>query len=532
MLGALAFAASLTPSLIPRTALVQGVVAGLAFTLAYGAGAAVSGALEWLGLRGRPFRYSRLAGNVVLLAAVLIASAGLASATHWQNSIRLAMNMPPVETMRPFLIAGVAVVVTLVFLALGHLFRGAIRLASRQISRVLPPRAAALSGLILSAVLFWGVGDGVLLRGFIYVIDNSYKKVDRYLPPESAAPAEAWKSGSSASAIAWDTLGAEGRNRVLSPPSQQDIAELAGTGSMAPLRVYVGLNSAETPDERAALALAELLRIGGFDRKVLVIATPTGTGWVDPAAMAPVEILTHGDIASVSVQYSYLPSWLSLLTEPDYGKEAARAVFQAIYGHWRDLPKAKRPKLYLFGLSLGALNSDLSVDAFDMLGDPIDGALWVGPPYESRTWNQITAKRAKDSAVWLPIYGDGSLFRFQNQTGEPPGTGATWGRTRIVYLQYASDPIVFFDAKSLWRPPAWLASPRGPDVSKELRWIPLVTFLQQVCDVVTATLPPHGSGHVYAANDYMRAWISVTQATGWSDTSLAQLKRWFAASNL
>ena len=95
---------------------------------------------------------------------------------------------------------------------------------------------------------------------------------------------------------------------------------------MEPLRVYVGLNSAETVEQRAELALAELKRVGAFDRAVMVIATPTGTGWVDPAGIARRDPLSRR-VLSVSVQYSYLPSWLSLLVEPDTGAETARAVF-------------------------------------------------------------------------------------------------------------------------------------------------------------------------------------------------------------
>ncbi|MBK7163616.1 MAG: alpha/beta-hydrolase family protein [Sphingomonadales bacterium] len=120
---------------------------------------------------------------------------------------------------------------------------------------------------------------------------------------------------------------------------------------MEPLRVYVGVNSAEGP-ERAALALAELLRIGAFERTLLVIATPTGTGWIDPAAMAPIEMLQRGDVASVSVQYSYLPSWLSLFTQPESGLTTSRAVFDAVYGYWRAIPVEKRPKLILLALAL------------------------------------------------------------------------------------------------------------------------------------------------------------------------------------
>src|SRR3546814_14740495 len=83
---------------------------------------------------------------------------------------------------------------------------------------------------------------------------------------------------------------------------------------------------------------------------------------------------------SVSVQYSYLLSWLALLAEPEYGVETARAVFATVYGHWRALDPQHRPRLYLQGLSLGALNGDLSHDLYQVIGAPYQGALWSGPP--------------------------------------------------------------------------------------------------------------------------------------------------------
>ena len=114
-----------------------------------------------------------------------------------------------------------------------------------------------------------------------------------------------------------------------------------------PIRVYVGLRSAETAAERAKLALEELKRVGAFDRSALVVATPTGTGWVDSTRSDSVEYLLHGDVASVAMQYSYLSSPLTLFVDPDYGAETARALFNAVYGYWRTLPKDRRPKFYL-----------------------------------------------------------------------------------------------------------------------------------------------------------------------------------------
>jgi hypothetical protein len=126
------------------------------------------------------------------------------------------------------------------------------------------------------------------------------------------------------------------------------------------------------------------MRVGGFERSVHVVVTPTGTGWVDPAAIDSVEYLYDGALASVALQYSYLASWLYLLVDPGYSADVARALFKEIYGYWITLPKESRPRLYLHGISLGAMNSEQSTDLIEVIGDPFDGALWSGPPYSSR----------------------------------------------------------------------------------------------------------------------------------------------------
>ena len=126
---------------------------------------------------------------------------------------------------------------------------------------------------------------------------------------------------------------------------------------------------------------------------MLVVVTPTGTGLVDPAAIDSVEYLHDGAVASVALQYSYLASWLYLLVEPGYSADVARALFKEIYGYWITLPKESRPRLYLHGISLGAMNSEQSTDLIEVMGDPFDGALWSGPPYSSRLWRWLTDHR-------------------------------------------------------------------------------------------------------------------------------------------
>ena len=532
ILGAAAFVAALTPSMIPRPGLLQGVECGLAFALLYGLGTGASALWSWLQLPVAGPSYRRKVGWISILLCVALVGYGLVREPDWQNAIRRAMGMPPVATTLPFLIAIVSAPVALFLIGIAKFFNALAMFVSARLAKIVPRRIALLGGFGIAAVLFWSIGSGLLLRTALHGLDSSYRRIDALLPTELSAPVDPLEAGSNKSLISWASLGAQGRERVVAAPSKNEISALTASDAMEPLRVYVGLNSAESADQRAALALAELMRVGAFDRSVLVIATPTGTGWVDPAGMAPLEILHRGDVASVSVQYSYLPSWLSLLVEPDYGSDTARAVFRAVYGYWRSLPKERRPRLYLFGLSLGARNSDLSADFFDIIADPFQGALWAGPPWDSVTWRRVTETRATGSPVWLPRFRDESLFRFTTQRNALNEAKTSWGPMRMVYLQYPSDPIVFFEIASLWRQPAWMERPRGPDVSPKIRWMPVVTFVQQICDMMTATMTPRGVGHVYAAADYLDGWIAVTEPQGWNEQSLARLREWLNAHDL
>lgn len=322
----------------------------------------------------------------------------------------------------------------------------------------------------------------------------------------------------------WHDLGRMGREYIYSGPSQADITAVLPGPAIEPIRVYAGLNSAETPRARARLALAELQRVGAFDRAILVIIIPTGTGWVDPAGADTVEYMHRGDVASVAVQYSYLSSWLSLYIEPDNGRETARVLFDEVYGYWTTLPRDARPRLYLHGLSLGALNSQRSADLFRVIGDPFNGAVWSGTPFHSDMWRSITAGRRPGSPAWLPVFGDSATVRFTNQQNHLDIPGAKWGPMRIVMLQYASDPITFFEPAMFRRQPEWMKQPRGPDISPAFRWIPIVSGLQVGVDIMLSGMVPPGRGHVFSAANYIEAWEAASQPASWTAADSAALK--------
>lgn len=525
LLGTLFFAASLTPTLVPRTYLTQGVLAGACLAAGYGLGVLWHWIWAYLELPEPRARAARIVNAVITVLCLAVLAVFLWRAAEWQNTIRALMSMEPVTSAHPFKVCATAVVTFTALLALARLFKGVARYVSRQVRRVVPRRVANVAGAAIAILIFWSLANNVFFRAALHVLDASFREYDALLEPERPQPLDAAKTGSPDSLIAWKALGRAGREYIASGPRADEIRAQTGQAAKEPIRVYVGLRGADTPEARAALALKEMQRVGAFDRSTLVVVTPTGTGWIDPAAMDSLEYLLHGDVASVALQYSYLSSPLSLLAQPEYGSEAARALFNAVYGYWTTLPRDQRPKLYLHGLSLGAMNSARSAELFEMIGDPIQGALWSGPPFESRVWRAITDARNPGSPAWLPELRDGAFVRFMNQHGSRVPADAPWGPMRIVFLQYASDAVTFFDYRDLYRRPAWMDPPYGPDVSPELRWVPVVTMFQLALDMSVSTATPIGYGHVYAPQHYVDAWLAVTGVPGWTPDALGSLKQ-------
>ena len=525
VLGTLFFAASLTPSLTPRVTAAQAVLSGLCLAAGYGLGVL----LRWLwGYLELPL--PRIEGEsrrrrIVAVACAVIAVLALWRSQHWENIVRELMHLDPAGPSRILGVAVGAVVAGLLFVVLGRPALMVVKTVMRLVARKVPRRIAHVIGAIGGVLLLAGLVNGVIVSSILDMLDASYRQADALIPPDMPPPTEWDSPGSVQSLVAWDQLGRMGRRYVDARPTAEEIASFAGAGSKAPLRVYAGLPAGDTPEQRAKLALDELRRVGGFERKALIIITPTGTGWVDPSGIDGIEYLYRGDVASVAVQYSYLSSPLTLFLDPETGGVTARALFREVYGYWRSLPPERRPKLFLHGLSLGALNSERSFEMFELLGEPFDGALWSGPPFAAGKWVGLTRSRKPGTPVWLPRVDDGSFVRFMNQAGSSTPAGTPWGPMRVVYLQYGSDAVTFFDRHGFFREPELLDAPRPPDVSPAMRWYPVVTMMQMAMDTSLSMSAPMGFGHVYAPSHYIAAWLEVTGIDDWSPADVERLKR-------
>lgn len=528
MMGLLFLCASLTPSLLPRVPLVQGVLSGIAFAVGYGVGRAVHGTYHFLEFRDLSGRARRLLIWALFLALAVLTLITFSRNGVWQNSIRERMDMPAIDSAYPWLVAGIAIAVALLLIIAARAIQYVARLLGKLLERVLPRRTAIVLGATGAAVLLLVLLNDFVIQRIFQSVDDGFAAIDLVVEEGVEPPISDLASGGPNSVIAWNDIGHNGKSFLTAGPDRQSIEAFSGRPAQEPIRVYAGYNSGETFEERADLALHDLISMGGFERSALIVATPTGTGWLDPAAIEPVTFLHDGDLAIVSLQYSYVPSWLSLIVDPDRSRRAAKALFDAIYGHWTMLPEDQRPELYAFGLSLGALGSESSADLVTLFNRPIDGALWSGPPFASSVWASITRARNEGSPAWRPEFRDGALVRFMNQDGIANPPGAQWGPMRLLYLQYASDPMVFFSTSLAWNKPDWLEGERGRDISPFFNWYPLVTFLQVAFDIPMATSPPSGFGHSYHARDYIEGWVEMMQPEGWTSVDTHRLQALYA----
>ncbi|MEM9844865.1 MAG: alpha/beta-hydrolase N-terminal domain-containing protein, partial [Pseudomonadota bacterium] len=121
MLGLVFFALSLTPSLIPRGPVVQGLLGGVVISIGYLLGRII--ALFWQALdlpqiRGRPARiFAAILGLITLALAVWTVTSSL----DWQNALRAKMGMDPAEAQHLWQITAIASLTFFLALVLGAL---------------------------------------------------------------------------------------------------------------------------------------------------------------------------------------------------------------------------------------------------------------------------------------------------------------------------------------------------------------------------------------------------------------------------
>jgi uncharacterized membrane protein len=523
--GALIFAClSFTPSLLPRGGIVQGLVCGITAAIGYGLG--VVAAWVWRAFADRdPRRPRRWAWRTFIITAAVLFAVSFGLGQYWQHEIRRLMGVTdysiPMVVASPF----IAALIFCLLLLIGRGLHGLYRWLAKLLNRGIGPRAAKAVGWVLVVGLTYVVVSGLLLNGFVSLMNKAYSVRDTTTAEGVHQPTTTLRSGGPSSLVRWDSLGYQGRNFIGKGPSVSDIEKFIHHPAMEPIRIYAGLASADGAQAQAALAVDDLQRAGGFQRKNLLVVTTTGSGWVDPALVDTFEYLTGGDCATVAIQYSYLPSWISYLVDQSKALAAGRALFDAVYGVWAKAPVGQRPKLFVAGESLGSFGGEAAFTGENDLANRTSGALFAGPPNFNTLFREFSDNRDSGSPEVQPIYQDGRTVRFANDpTTAIPPEGQPWGGSRILYMMHPSDPIVWWSPHLIFSEPDWISEPPGRDVLKTMFWMPFITFWQVTADLPFSTGVPDGHGHRYSA-EYVDGWNAVMRPAGITPQELTDLRK-------
>jgi len=350
-----------------------------------------------------------------------------------------------------------------------------------------PPTVARFSGDALATAV-WVLG----VRSAYQSITTGLARYDRVVDPGyDQPPATTERSGGPTSEVPWSRLGRQGRRFITDVPSVETIEEVMGQPAVAePVRIFVGYDAARSAEARVALAMSELRRTSAFDRSILIVSAPAGTGYVNTLPMEVADYATLGDSAAVAVQYARLPSLLALQQTPS-GANHHRLLLGAIRDELDTRPPESRPRVVVYGESLGSwAGQDAFIDggpiAFKDMG--VSEALWVGTPYYSK-WRRQALEHGAPGGTVEEI---NSIEELDVDSED-----------RIVtLLTHYNDPVDRINLSLFYREAPWIMeSPAKPGISENQRWRPVITGFQSIIDAINATNPTPGVfravGHDY-----------------------------------
>lgn len=362
--------------------------------------------------------------------------------------------------------------------------------------------ALALSLLIL-VVIVYALTSKVLLKLGINFFTRHARKMNNRTAKGIVQPQVSERSGSPQSRSSWRAVGGQGRVFLGRGPSRADIEAVTGCAAMEPIRVYAGMpEEGQSLQSAADLVVEELHRTGAFDRAVILIATSTGSGWVDEWQVQPLEYLTRGNCATASMQYSFVPSSINFLTDLDVSEEAAVILFETIRRAVDEIPEDRRPALFVCGESLGAYASQHVFSGIVDVLSRTDGALWVGTPAFTPMHAELAAIRHRGSPEVAPVVANGRHVRFvnvpENLWADVYGRElGDWNYPRVVYAQHPSDPVVWWNSELVWHKPDWISEKVDGDVSPHMQYTRGATYIQVLVDMPVAGTAPGGHGHTY-----------------------------------
>lgn len=523
VIGALFVYLGFLPSLLPRGWILQGVLSAVLFTIGYGIGLIISHFYRRFQTKEVDSTKKRQIRRYTFILLAILYTTALVFGFQWQQEVRALVNQPPEYSFSILGIIFVTLILITFILLISRSIRSLYGWLKRLINRHIPKAIAYTASWVITLLIVVGILNGFILSGAMSLLNDAYGVKNGTTEEGIVQPTNPSLSGSSKSLIPWDSLGRQGRNFIGRVPTVEQLSKFNGIPAQQPVRIYSGLESADGTRARADLAVADLKRAGGFDKKIVVVVTTTGTGWVDEEGVKPVEYMYNGNSAIVSMQYSYLPSSLSFLVDQQKAKDAGSELYNAVYNESLNIPEQQRPKIAVFGESLGSYGGEAAFANEASFRTTSDGAVWAGPPNFNILRKTATANRDAGSPEILPVYNNGQILRFADVAKDLKNPDKPWGEPKAVYLENASDPIVWWSPSLILHKPDWLKEPRGADVSAKTRWLPFITFWSVSGDMVFSTGVPDGHGHKYGTMP-TEAWSYVAPPDGWTPQKTQALR--------
>ncbi len=517
LLALIAFYQSLTPSLLPRTWAIQGLVSGALVVVVYLVAAGFSRLAHKLGvtneklLKKFPNYRVQIGWFALALMPIILLISVRDRDAEWD-----ALGFDLADR---FLYSGV-LLMALLIITIGSLITLAIRklfgLINWGTKKVLPRALGGFVSVVLATVVVLLIVNEAFYNRFLDSMNDTWAFNDTNLPADDSGPVELpTKSGTESSLVTWSEIGREGRFMMSRAPRAQDITERTGRPALDPIRAYVGRPSAQTYEERAELAVAELERMDGFSRKVLLVLTPTGTGWMNEQLVQPLEYFFDGNVATVGMQYSHLPSPFAFQMERRSAVDSAEALLTAVQ---QKLSTMENPPLLLVaGESLGAYGGQGPIANLDALVANTDGAIWTGSPPMAHLRREAEARRDAGSLQMRPEISALPQIVFGSRPEDFINT-----QGRYAFLQHANDPIVWWDNSVIFSKPDWMSEPLDSSLNPNLRWRPITTYLQFSADMAAGNAFEEGFGHRYGALP-TRVWWEMLDPAGWSEEQMMDL---------
>ncbi|WP_187583388.1 alpha/beta-hydrolase family protein [Gordonia sp. OPL2] len=234
------------------------------------------------------------------------------------------------------------------------------------------------------------------------------------------------------------------------------------TSPRTPAGVLYELDDGADLRQRSDELVSRWVQAGGLDRHAVVIAVPTGSGWVDATAVDGYRDRFAGDVEILAIQYADQPSWRAFVGDRAAAGRSAIALLRAVADRTATRPAGHRPEIHLYGQSLGAIGAE-----------------------EARVWAATARPGTITETLLAGVPGD-SIAR-------EPGPGA-----RRIVLANASDPIPRWSISLVWRP---TGEPRDTvTIGRPVRrppWLPVVGFVQTSADLLGSLDGTPGVGHRY-----------------------------------